>query len=129
MHLRTDFLSTRHCPYRLGSWDTIQFLWVFKKAPPIAMGFPPSLFADSSGKNYSLPYHHLPGEKAPPGIEPQYHELVHPTEIRTSISPSTVVWLNTTGALANYATEAGNNNNNNNKDPSFTIVKTGSYKD
>nr|CAD7452686.1 unnamed protein product [Timema tahoe] len=26
-------------------------------------------------------------------------------EIRTSISPSSVVWLNTTGALANYATE------------------------
>nr|CAD7588873.1 unnamed protein product [Timema genevievae] len=32
---------------------------------------------------------------------------VHPTEIRTSISPSSVVELNTTGALANYATEAG----------------------
>nr|CAD7441705.1 unnamed protein product [Timema bartmani] len=37
-------------------------------------------------------------EKPPP---------VHPTEIRTSISPSSAVWLNTTGALANYATEAG----------------------
>nr|CAD7602217.1 unnamed protein product [Timema genevievae] len=37
-------------------------------------------------------------EKPPP---------VHPTEIRTSISPSSVVWLNTTGVLANYATEAG----------------------
>nr|CAD7588794.1 unnamed protein product [Timema genevievae] len=35
-------------------------------------------------------------EKPPP---------VHPTEIRTSISPSSKVWLNTTGALANYATE------------------------
>nr|CAD7597656.1 unnamed protein product [Timema genevievae] len=32
---------------------------------------------------------------------------IHPTEIRTSISPPSVVWLNTTGALANYATEAG----------------------
>nr|CAD7408273.1 unnamed protein product [Timema poppensis] len=31
---------------------------------------------------------------------------VHPTEIRTSISPSSVVELNTTSALANYATEA-----------------------
>nr|CAD7596803.1 unnamed protein product [Timema genevievae] len=31
---------------------------------------------------------------------------VHLTKIRTSISPSSVVWLNTTGALANYATEA-----------------------
>nr|CAD7265620.1 unnamed protein product [Timema shepardi] len=36
-------------------------------------------------------------EKPPP---------VHPTEIRTSISPSSVVELNTTRALANYATEA-----------------------
>nr|CAD7427776.1 unnamed protein product [Timema monikensis] len=32
---------------------------------------------------------------------------VHPTEIQTSISPSPAVELNTTGALANYATEAG----------------------
>nr|CAD7590525.1 unnamed protein product [Timema genevievae] len=36
-------------------------------------------------------------EKTPP---------VHPTEIRTSISPSSAVGLNTTSALANYATEA-----------------------
>nr|CAD7452883.1 unnamed protein product [Timema tahoe] len=31
---------------------------------------------------------------------------VHPTEIRTSISPSSEVELNTTSTLANYATEA-----------------------
>nr|CAD7573777.1 unnamed protein product [Timema californicum] len=31
---------------------------------------------------------------------------VHPTEIRTSISPSSVVELNTTSALVNYVTEA-----------------------
>nr|CAD7446758.1 unnamed protein product [Timema bartmani] len=37
-------------------------------------------------------------EKPPP---------VHPTEIRTSISPSSAVGLNTTSALANYATKAG----------------------
>nr|CAD7395913.1 unnamed protein product [Timema cristinae] len=37
-------------------------------------------------------------EKPPP---------VHPTEIRTSISLSSAVELNTTSALANYATEAG----------------------
>nr|CAD7199600.1 unnamed protein product [Timema douglasi] len=36
-------------------------------------------------------------EKPPPA---------HPTEIRTSISPSSAVELNTTSALANYATEA-----------------------
>ncbi|CAG2061162.1 unnamed protein product, partial [Timema podura] len=34
---------------------------------------------------------------------------VHPTEIRTSISPSSTVELNTISALVNYATEAGNN--------------------
>nr|CAD7441300.1 unnamed protein product [Timema bartmani] len=33
--------------------------------------------------------------------------FIHPTEIRTSISPSSAVELNTTSALANYATEAG----------------------
>nr|CAD7392755.1 unnamed protein product [Timema cristinae] len=32
---------------------------------------------------------------------------IHPTEIRTSIPPSSAVELNTTSALANYATEAG----------------------
>nr|CAD7197652.1 unnamed protein product [Timema douglasi] len=32
--------------------------------------------------------------------------MVHPTEILTSISPSSAVELNTTSALANYATEA-----------------------
>nr|CAD7607020.1 unnamed protein product [Timema genevievae] len=37
-------------------------------------------------------------EKPPP---------VHPTKTRTSISPSSVIELNTTSALANYATEAG----------------------
>nr|CAD7576387.1 unnamed protein product [Timema californicum] len=33
--------------------------------------------------------------------------MLHPTEIRTSISPSSAVELHTTSALANYATEAG----------------------
>nr|CAD7440959.1 unnamed protein product [Timema bartmani] len=33
--------------------------------------------------------------------------IIHPTEIRTSIFPCLVVWLNTTGALANFATAAG----------------------
>nr|CAD7588215.1 unnamed protein product [Timema genevievae] len=34
------------------------------------------------------------------------HPQFNPTKIRTSISPFSVVWLNTTGAFANYATEA-----------------------
>nr|CAD7398723.1 unnamed protein product [Timema poppensis] len=33
-------------------------------------------------------------------------DSIHPTEIRTSISPSSPVELNTTRALVNYATEA-----------------------
>nr|CAD7572532.1 unnamed protein product [Timema californicum] len=33
--------------------------------------------------------------------------LVHPTEIRTSISPPSAAELNTTSALANYAIKAG----------------------
>ncbi|CAG2065504.1 unnamed protein product [Timema podura] len=36
------------------------------------------------------------------------HPLVHSTEIRTSISPSSAVELSTTNSLANYATKAGN---------------------
>nr|CAD7612679.1 unnamed protein product [Timema genevievae] len=46
-------------------------------------------------------YDCLSGKEKPPPV--------HPTEIRTSISPSSAVWLNTTGALANYATVAGQN--------------------
>nr|CAD7573212.1 unnamed protein product [Timema californicum] len=42
-------------------------------------------------------FHPYPQEKPPP---------VHPTEIRTSISPSSAVGLNTTSVLANYTTEA-----------------------
>nr|CAD7453367.1 unnamed protein product [Timema tahoe] len=48
----------------------------------------------------------------PGGTDSRYVRLgkpppVHPTEIRTSISPSSAVELNTTGALPNYATEVG----------------------
>nr|CAD7425486.1 unnamed protein product [Timema monikensis] len=50
-------------------------------------------FLEGRGSNHSR-------EKPPP---------VHPTEIRTSISTSLAVELNTTSALANYATEAGEN--------------------
>nr|CAD7424844.1 unnamed protein product [Timema monikensis] len=41
--------------------------------------------------------HHVTGTGKPPSV--------HSTEIRTSISPSSAVELNTTSALANYATE------------------------
>ncbi|CAG2053537.1 unnamed protein product [Timema podura] len=45
-------------------------------------------------------HQNLPAEKEKP-------PPVHPTEIRTSIFPSSAIELNTTSALANYATEAG----------------------
>ncbi|CAG2055321.1 unnamed protein product [Timema podura] len=49
------------------------------------------------------------GAAAVPGLPHSIQKPppVHPTEIRTSISPSSAVELNTTSALANYATEAG----------------------
>nr|CAD7568442.1 unnamed protein product [Timema californicum] len=46
---------------------------------------------------------HLRGGRVENHLGPPYPP-VHPTEIRTSISPSSAVWLNTTSALANYAT-------------------------
>nr|CAD7452352.1 unnamed protein product [Timema tahoe] len=48
-------------------------------------------------------FHCFGPEKPPP---------VHPTEIRTSIFPSSAVELNTTSALANYATEVPQNSVN-----------------
>nr|CAD7255730.1 unnamed protein product [Timema shepardi] len=47
------------------------------------------------------------GDISPSGAVKEKPPPVHPTEIRTSISPSSAVKLNTTSALANYATEAG----------------------
>nr|CAD7392651.1 unnamed protein product [Timema cristinae] len=52
---------------------------------------------DSDTKDRHGPERRRGAEKPPP---------VHPTEIRTSISPSSAVELITTSALANYATEA-----------------------
>nr|CAD7195773.1 unnamed protein product [Timema douglasi] len=48
------------------------------------------------------------------------HPPVHPTKIRTSISPSSAVELNTTTALANYAAETGNNHFVNSRVLSFS---------
>nr|CAD7258792.1 unnamed protein product [Timema shepardi] len=46
--------------------------------------------------------------------------MIHPTEIRTSISPSSAVELNTTSALANYTTDAGDWTREMKKDASET---------
>nr|CAD7399782.1 unnamed protein product [Timema cristinae] len=55
---------------------------------------PPALWEGSIWEKVTPPH----SEEKPP--------RVHPTEIRTSISPYSAVELNTTSALANYATEA-----------------------
>nr|CAD7403701.1 unnamed protein product [Timema cristinae] len=49
---------------------------------------------------------HLRGGRVENHLGTKPHPPVHSTEIRTSISPSSVVELNTTSALANYATKA-----------------------
>nr|CAD7266234.1 unnamed protein product [Timema shepardi] len=57
--------------------------------------------------NYSVPVIGSPVYCESSALDPVTTEAVHPTEIRTSISPSSAVELNTTSVLANYATEAG----------------------
>ncbi|CAG2059306.1 unnamed protein product [Timema podura] len=51
---------------------------------------------------------HLRCTKSDYETGPFHSGLVHPTEVRTSISPSSAVELNTTSAIANYVTEAEN---------------------
>nr|CAD7405145.1 unnamed protein product [Timema cristinae] len=58
-----------------------------------------------------VPVRNMPPTQPPQHIQSRLKPVVmlspvHPTEIRTSISPSSAVELNTTSALANYATEA-----------------------
>nr|CAD7574208.1 unnamed protein product [Timema californicum] len=74
-----------------GSMLTIRFLWRTKE-------YPSNVEQDLLGRGMIRWLQITLQEKPPP---------VHPTEIRTSISPSSVVELNTTSALANYSTEAG----------------------
>nr|CAD7575180.1 unnamed protein product [Timema californicum] len=58
---------------------------------------------DAAGSAKTLVKKSLAGPEAPEKPPP-----VHPTKIRTSISPSSAVELNATSALANYNTEASN---------------------
>nr|CAD7567594.1 unnamed protein product [Timema californicum] len=53
---------------------------------------------------------------------------IHPTEIRTSISPSSVVEINTTSVLTNYATEAGNCSSRNKVDPKKGHQQSGTHR-
>nr|CAD7593743.1 unnamed protein product [Timema genevievae] len=54
-------------------------------------------------------------------FSPQSAPPVHPTEIRTSISPSSAAELNTTGALSNCATEAEGETK---KPPQSSVIET-----
>nr|CAD7197847.1 unnamed protein product [Timema douglasi] len=73
------------------------------------------LYNQDNSNNKPVTYHlipveleevnpHLRGGRVVNYLGP--HPPVHPTDIRNSISPSSAVELNTTSALANYATEA-----------------------
>nr|CAD7394472.1 unnamed protein product [Timema cristinae] len=66
-------------------------------SPYHSRGSEPAFAWRESGKPFRNPIH-------PPSPPPP----VHTTKIRTSISPSSAVELNTASALANYATKAGN---------------------
>nr|CAD7454400.1 unnamed protein product [Timema tahoe] len=63
--------------------------------------------ADASFSNFASRLNCRHGNNGRLGNARLYLAKLHPTEIRTSISPSSAVELNTTSALANYATEAG----------------------
>nr|CAD7410641.1 unnamed protein product [Timema cristinae] len=73
----------------------------------ILIGSEPAFAWRESGK---------PFRKQPP-------PLAHLTEIRTSISPSSAVELNTTSALANYATEAGDHQQLRPTTADFTLAR------
>nr|CAD7414031.1 unnamed protein product [Timema poppensis] len=85
----------------------------------------PGFFADTESRCQAWHYCDIDGRQAtflcPNGT--QFSQFTQP-EIRTSISPSSAVELNTTSALANYATEANTNTLNTPKpdsDPDIII--------
>nr|CAD7568042.1 unnamed protein product [Timema californicum] len=63
------------------------------------LAVPPSSPPRSYVRMRTTVKHHVADTEKPPPV--------HPTKTRTSISPSSAIQLNTTSALANYATEAG----------------------
>nr|CAD7589261.1 unnamed protein product [Timema genevievae] len=78
---------------------------------------PPSPSSPERDSNLDLPVFGSLAQHKTSTLTNYSTEAVHPTEIRTSISPSSVVELNTTSVLANYATEAGHSGNDD-----FTIT-------
>nr|CAD7568574.1 unnamed protein product [Timema californicum] len=75
---------------------------IWKAAPPRSVYRPLPIPMKSS----YMPFRNSPSSRPVIRQNPEKPLPVHPTEIRTSISPSSAVELNTTSALANYATEA-----------------------
>nr|CAD7398244.1 unnamed protein product [Timema cristinae] len=94
---------------------------------PYPHPYTPKLSAQSASPNYpvhpdvrlkKLPFYDILVELIKPS------SLVHPTKIRTSISPSSAVGLNTTSALANNATEAVPKDNGRPQNASFSFHLT-----
>nr|CAD7411861.1 unnamed protein product [Timema poppensis] len=87
-------------------------LWVLKVNLSTASYYPFGLYALSTNYAIGLGIGKVELEEVNPHLRGGRVENhlgkttpVHPTEIRTSISPSSAVELNTTSVLANYATE------------------------
>nr|CAD7257109.1 unnamed protein product [Timema shepardi] len=84
---------------------------------PTAAYYHGQSFTRTAGIMYSMIFNvlGLPSTHVPMGLNKKGLPIgiqekpppVHPTEIRSSVSPYSAVELNTTSALANYATEAG----------------------
>nr|CAD7259012.1 unnamed protein product [Timema shepardi] len=95
------FLSTEDevVPGNNGLKDQVLALKWLQRNIAAFGGNPDSVtISGTSAGGASVHYHYF---------SPMSRGEIHPTEIRTSISPSSEVELNTTSALANYATEAG----------------------
>nr|CAD7195678.1 unnamed protein product [Timema douglasi] len=81
--------------------DYYPFAWLVLPAPSVELPYTRGV-----QKLWWFPVAFYPGAMSECERAHQFGREVHLTEIRTSISPSSAVELNTTSALANYATEA-----------------------
>nr|CAD7572691.1 unnamed protein product [Timema californicum] len=91
-------------PYALkdGGSSADMSAWTSAGLQPTTGYYPYDPTLAAYGLNLDEVNPHLRGRR----VENYLGPPVHPAEIRTSISPSSAVELNTTSALANYATEA-----------------------
>nr|CAD7570787.1 unnamed protein product [Timema californicum] len=104
----SDYLTYRHALWAglpLPSHSVWNFRWVRQATTGLdAASYLPTLLIQYCQPCKEVNRIFVEGERKTIQEKPP---PVHPTEIRTSISPSSAVEINTTSALANYVTEAG----------------------